>query len=77
MPLDDLINKYVPMTETAFLILSSLQEPKHGYLIMAYTKKQLIIASFWLTRLYTAPYPAWNETSSLQFKKTINVRSIT
>ncbi|WP_347340526.1 PadR family transcriptional regulator [Vagococcus allomyrinae] len=39
MPLDDLINKYVPMTETAFLILSSLQEPKHGYLIMAYTKK--------------------------------------
>ncbi len=31
MDLESLINKYVPMTETAYYILLSLCEPKHGY----------------------------------------------
>lgn len=29
--LDRLLKKYVPMTETAFYILLSLTEPRHGY----------------------------------------------
>ncbi|MER2262918.1 MAG: PadR family transcriptional regulator [Psychrobacillus sp.] len=29
--LDKLIKKYIPMTETAFYILFSLTEPRHGY----------------------------------------------
>lgn len=29
-----LINKYVPMTETAYYILLSLKEERHGYAIM-------------------------------------------
>lgn len=38
MSLENLQKKYIPMTETAFLILFSLNEPKHGYRIMADTK---------------------------------------
>lgn len=29
--MDKLLKKYVPMTETAFYILLSLTEPRHGY----------------------------------------------
>lgn len=29
--MDKLIKKYIPMTETAFYILFSLTEPRHGY----------------------------------------------
>lgn len=31
MDLESLVKKYVPMTETAYYILLSLCEPKHGY----------------------------------------------
>ena len=31
MDIDKVIKKYVPMTETAFYILLSLTEPRHGY----------------------------------------------
>ena len=31
MDLESTIKKYLPMTETAYLILLSLCEPKHGY----------------------------------------------
>ncbi len=31
MDIESLVKKYVPMTETAYFILLSLCEPKHGY----------------------------------------------
>jgi len=31
LDIDKVIKKYVPMTETAFYILLSLTEPRHGY----------------------------------------------
>lgn len=34
-----LIEKYLPMTETMFLTLFSLQEPRHGYAIMTTIKE--------------------------------------
>ncbi len=32
--MNDLIKQHLPMSETAFYILLSLKEPKHGYAIM-------------------------------------------
>lgn len=44
---DRLMNKYIPMTETAYYILLSLREEKHGYGIIQHvgliTGKRLII----------------------------------
>ncbi|WEG73037.1 PadR family transcriptional regulator [Vagococcus intermedius] len=34
-----LLGKYLPMTETMFLTLFSLQEPRHGYAIMTRIKE--------------------------------------
>ena len=31
MSVEKIIKKYIPMTETAFYILLSLKEPRHGY----------------------------------------------
>ena len=44
-----ILKKYMPMTETAFYILLSLQEPRHGYGIIknveAMTNGRLILGS--------------------------------
>jgi DNA-binding PadR family transcriptional regulator len=36
---DKAIKKYIPMTETMFFILLSLQQERHGYGIMLHVKK--------------------------------------
>lgn len=36
---DKVLKKYVPMTETAFYILLSLDEPRHGYGIVKHVEK--------------------------------------
>ena len=38
MDIDKVIKKYVPMTETAFYILLSLTEPRHGYGIVKHVE---------------------------------------
>jgi DNA-binding PadR family transcriptional regulator len=49
MDKEKVLNKYLPMTETAFYILLSLYEPKHGYGIIKeveiLTEKRIIIGS--------------------------------
>ena len=39
MEKSSLISKYLPMTETAYCILLSLKEPRHGYGIMQYVEE--------------------------------------
>lgn len=39
MSKEDLIKKFLPMTETAFYILLSLHKPKHGYGIMQHVEE--------------------------------------
>ncbi len=39
METSSLISKYLPMTETAYCILLSLKEPRHGYGIMQYVEE--------------------------------------
>ena len=39
METSSLIIKYLPMTETAYCILLSLKEPRHGYGIMQYVEE--------------------------------------
>lgn len=36
---DKILKKYVPMTETAFYILLSLNEPRHGYGIVKHVEE--------------------------------------
>ncbi|WP_206427774.1 PadR family transcriptional regulator [Bacillus sp. FJAT-42376] len=36
---DNVLKKYVPMTETAFYILLSLAEPRHGYGIVKHVEE--------------------------------------
>lgn len=36
---DQLLKKYIPMTETAFYILLSLTEPRHGYAIVKHVEE--------------------------------------
>lgn len=47
--MEKVIKKYVPMTETAFYILLSLTEPRHGYGIIKHveemTKSRLTLGS--------------------------------
>ncbi|GFZ32067.1 PadR family transcriptional regulator [Clostridium zeae] len=49
MEKEKVIKKYLPMTETAFYILLSLYEPKHGYGIIkeveSLTKGRIILGS--------------------------------
>lgn len=49
MTIDKMIKKYIPMTETAFYILLSLKEPRHGYGIIKnvedMTKGRLVLGS--------------------------------
>ncbi|MCM3609911.1 PadR family transcriptional regulator [Planococcus sp. MERTA32b] len=39
MEIQKLLKKYVPMTETAFYILLSLTEPRHGYGIIKHVEE--------------------------------------
>ncbi|WP_174524232.1 PadR family transcriptional regulator [Neobacillus soli] len=39
MDIDKVLKKYVPMTETAFYILLSLTEPRHGYGIVKHVEE--------------------------------------
>lgn len=39
MDIQKLLKKYVPMTETAFYILLSLTEPRHGYGIIKHVEE--------------------------------------
>ncbi len=39
METSSLSSKYLPMTETAYCILLSLKEPRHGYGIMQYVEE--------------------------------------
>nr|WP_237664872.1 PadR family transcriptional regulator [Sutcliffiella horikoshii] len=39
MELPKIIKKYIPMTETAFYILLSLTEPRHGYGIIKHVEE--------------------------------------
>ncbi|MEA3318641.1 MULTISPECIES: PadR family transcriptional regulator [unclassified Bacillus (in: firmicutes)] len=39
MELSKIIKKYIPMTETAFYILLSLTEPRHGYGIIKHVEE--------------------------------------
>lgn len=47
--MDKIITSYLPMTETAYYILISLNEPRHGYGIIKYveqlTKGRIILGS--------------------------------
>ncbi|MBC8061353.1 MAG: PadR family transcriptional regulator [Clostridiaceae bacterium] len=49
MNTDKIIKNYMPMTETAFYILLSLYEPRHGYGIIRtveeITKKRIVLGS--------------------------------
>lgn len=49
MTLEKVISKYMPMTETAFYILLSLHEPRHGYGIIleveSITNKRITLGS--------------------------------
>ena len=49
MKIDKIVKSYIPMTETAFYILLSLQVPRHGYGIIKHveemTKGRLILGS--------------------------------
>ena len=49
MKIEKIIQSYIPMTETAFYILLSLEKPRHGYGIIkfveALTKGRLILGS--------------------------------
>ncbi|MFZ3591273.1 PadR family transcriptional regulator [Bacillus sp. DJP31] len=39
MDIEKVLKKYVPMTETAFYILLSLSEPRHGYGIVKHVEE--------------------------------------
>lgn len=39
LEIDKVLKKYVPMTETAFYILLSLTEPRHGYGIVKHVEE--------------------------------------
>ncbi|WP_353893538.1 PadR family transcriptional regulator [Proteinivorax hydrogeniformans] len=39
MNIDKILKTYLPMTETAFYILLSLKEPRHGYGIVKHVEK--------------------------------------
>lgn len=39
MSIDKLLKKYIPMTETAFYILLSFNEPRHGYDVMQHVRQ--------------------------------------
>lgn len=49
MTIEKMIKKYIPMTETAFYILLSLKEPRHGYGIIKnveeMTNRRLVLGS--------------------------------
>lgn len=49
LAIDKVMKKYIPMTETAFYILLSLKEPRHGYGIIknveAMTDGRLVLGS--------------------------------
>lgn len=49
MKIEKIIQSYIPMTETAFYILLSLEKPRHGYGIIKFveelTKGRLILGS--------------------------------
>lgn len=40
MDIESTVKKYLPMSETAFLILLSLTEPRHGYGISKWVKEK-------------------------------------
>ena len=39
MPIDKILKRYLPMTETAFYILLSLTQPRHGYGIIKHVEE--------------------------------------
>lgn len=49
MNIDRIIKNYIPMTETAFYILLSLHEPRHGYgiirTVQELTKGRIVLGS--------------------------------
>jgi len=49
LDIDKVLKKYVPMTETAFYILLSLTEPRHGYGIVKHvdeiTNSRIVLGS--------------------------------